>query len=58
VALSTGKYFTPRGISLEGVGITPDVEITLDEETAAKVYYGQLDPMEDPQILAALELWK
>lgn len=58
VALSTGKYFTPKGISLEGVGITPDVEIILDEETATEVYYGRLDPMEDPQILAALELCK
>lgn len=25
VAISTGKYFTPKGVSLAGVGITPDV---------------------------------
>lgn len=56
VALSTGKYFTPKGISLEGVGITPDVEVTVDEETYWKIYYNQLPPEEDPQILAALEL--
>lgn len=55
VGLSIGKYYTPKGVSLAGVGITPDVSISLDEETAAKLYYGQLDPMEDPHILAAIE---
>ena len=58
VALSTGKYFTPKGISLEGVGITPDVEVTVDEETYSLIYYSQLPPEEDPQIQAALELLK
>lgn len=55
VALSIGKYYTPKGVSLEGVGITPDVELILDEKTAVAVYYNQLEPMEDPQILAALD---
>ena len=55
VALSIGKYFTPNGVSLEGVGITPDVEVLVDEETALSIYYGQMPVMEDPQILAALE---
>lgn len=55
VGLSIGKYYTPKGVSLAGVGITPDVIIELDEETAAKLYYGQLDPTEDPHILAAIE---
>lgn len=54
VALSIGKYFTPNGISLEGVGITPDVEVPVDEETALAIYYNQMAPEEDPQILAAL----
>lgn len=54
VGLSIGKYYTPKGVSLAGVGITPDVQIVLDDETAAKVYYGQLPPMEDPHILAAI----
>lgn len=58
VALSTGKYVTPQGISLEGVGITPDVEVTVDEDTEMKIYYGQLLPEEDPQILAAMEALK
>lgn len=58
VALSIGKYFTPKDISLEGVGITPDVEVTVDEETMLSIYYGQLEPEEDPQILAAIEALK
>ena len=37
VALSTGKYFTPKGISLEGVGITPDVEI--DSPSYSRLVY-------------------
>ncbi len=54
VAVSTGKYFTPKGVSLEGVGITPDVEIAITEEMAAQVYAGNLPPEEDLQIIAAI----
>ncbi len=55
VSLSVGKYFTPGGVSLEGVGIIPDIQIEVDEEMAALIYYGQLAPEEDPQIQAAVE---
>lgn len=56
VGLSVGKYFTPKGVSLsEAGGITPDVEISVTEEEAFGIYAGTLDPMEDPQVLAALE---
>lgn len=58
VVLSTGKYFTPEGRSLIGVGVTPDVEIAVDDETEAGIYAGILDPMEDPQILAAIDAIK
>lgn len=58
VGLSVGKYYTPSGLSLEGVGITPDVEVTVDEETYSKIYYGQLTPSEDPQLQAAVEALK
>ena len=37
------------------MGITPDVVVEVDEETAAAIYYGTLDPEEDPQIRAAVE---
>lgn len=54
VALSIGKYFTPKGISLEGVGIQPDVEASVDQDTYVKIYYDQLSPEEDPQLQAAI----
>ena len=54
VALSTGKYFTPKGVSLEGVGITPDILSTVDEETYWQIYYNQIPPEEDPQIAVAI----
>lgn len=58
VAISTGKYFTPNGISLEGVGLTPEVYVEVDSATAAAIYAGNVDPMEDPQILAAIAALK
>lgn len=58
VGLSVGKYYTPDGRSLDGIGVTPDVEVTVDEETYISIYYGQLGWEEDPQILAAIEALK
>lgn len=58
VTLSIGKYYTPDGNSLAGVGLTPDVEVTVDEETAAQIFYDKLEPMEDPQILGAINALK
>ena len=55
LALSVGKYFTPKGRSLEGAGIQPDVPVTVDADTAAAIYYDLLKPEEDPQIQAARE---
>lgn len=55
VGLSTGKFFTSQGNNLEGVGIVPDVEVAVDQETAAAIYSGTLTPEEDPQLQAALE---
>lgn len=54
VNLSIGKYYTPKGISLAGVGLTPEVEVPVDDDTAASIYYGTLAPEEDPQIQAAI----
>ena len=58
VGLSTGKYFTPKGRNLAGVGVTPDVAVPVEQETAALIYYNRLTPQEDPQIQAALECLK
>ena len=55
VNLSTGKYFTPSGVNLtEAGGLTPDVEVPVDGETAALIYAQVLEPAEDPQIQAAV----
>lgn len=55
VGISVGKYYTPNGISLAEVGgITPDVEVAVTAEEASAIYAGTLDPMEDPQVLAAI----
>ena len=55
VALSSGKYFTPKGVSLAEVGgLTPDIPVEVDEETARKIITRQISPMEDPQIQAAV----
>lgn len=58
VGLSVGKYTTPNGVSLADVGITPDIEVEVDEELFAQIYYGNVEPMDDPQILAALDALK
>lgn len=58
VALSVGKYYTPSGVSLAGVGVTPDQWVEADEETESAIYYGTLSPSEDPYIQAAVKLLK
>ncbi len=58
VTLSIGKYYTPKGESLAGVGLTPDVEKVVDEETANKISDGTLAPEEDPHIQAAINALK
>lgn len=56
VALSTGRYYTPNGVSLSDVGgLTPNVEVEIDDETAARLYGGILPYEEDPQLQAAIE---
>ena len=56
VGLSVGKYFTPNGVCLADVGgLTPDVVVEVDDETAYAIYAGTLEPMDDPQIAAAVE---
>ena len=58
VGLSVGKYTTPNGNSLVGVGITPDIVVEVDEETDFMIYAGVLDPADDPQIQAAVGVLK
>lgn len=58
VALSIGEYFTPKGKNLAGEGITPEVIVPVDEQTANGIYYGTLASEEDPQIKAAIKALK
>ena len=58
VGLSVGRYTTPNGVNLDGVGIAPDVEVQVDEELFWQIYYGNVDWSEDPQVLAAVEVLK
>ncbi len=58
VAISTGKYCTPKGESLEGVGITPAYIVEVSGELAAQIAAGMLEYSEDPQIMKAIEVLK
>ncbi len=54
VSISVGKYYTPKGVSLTGTGITPDIVVDLDDEQFYALYAGTLAPEDDPQLQAAL----
>lgn len=59
VGLSVGAYYTPKGVSLAEVGgLVPDVTVEVDEQMAEKIYTGIIEPMDDPQVLAALQALK
>ena len=58
MGLSIGKYTTPKGVSLADVGITPEVLVEVDEETAFQIYAGTLAPEDDPVIQAAAKMLK
>ena len=52
--LTNARYFTPNGECIDGVGITPDIEIKLPEELAGKMFL--LTPEEDPQLSEAIQV--
>ena len=54
VNVSTGKYYTPDGDSLAGVGITPDKVIELSDEDYLAVYYGTMEHADDAQLQEAI----
>ena len=56
VVLSVGRYTTPHGVNLDGVGIAPDVEVLVEEALYWQIYAGNVPPQEDPQIQAALQV--
>ena len=52
--ISIGKYYTPQGRSLTDVGVTPDEEVALDDESYMELYYGRLSAENDAQLQAAI----
>jgi len=55
VVITIATYFTPSGECIHGVGITPDVEVTVAEEYR-KLTPDQIPEGEDAQLAKALEL--
>lgn len=54
VAVSTGHYQTPNGVTLADVGVTPDVIVEVDEETYLDLYYEKVEKADDAQLQAAI----
>ena len=59
VNLSVGKYYTPNCVELAAVGgLTPQVLVEVDDETASLIYSDLLEPADDPQLQAAVQALK
>lgn len=56
MGVSTARYCTGNGVSLIGVGITPDITLSLSEEQEAQLAAGILAPAEDLQLQALIGL--
>lgn len=54
IAISTGHYQTPHGVTLAGVGVTPDVIVEVDDETYLDLYYEKIAREDDAQLQAAI----
>jgi carboxyl-terminal processing protease len=60
--LTTAKYFTPKGRSIHGKGITPDIVVELPKDDKARERLPSADPLEDlkkdVQVQRALDVIK
>lgn len=56
--VTSARYYTPSEECIQGIGITPDMVIELNEEQQKKYDNGKLDYYEDPQMLKAIETIK
>lgn len=52
IKVTVSRYFTPRGVCIHGVGVTPDIEIDLAEELKQLVV---IEHAQDNQLQAAVE---
>lgn len=56
VKVTISKYYTPNGISIQGVGIEPDITVELPEELQMSV--AQIKEEDDVQLQKAIEVIK
>ena len=54
IAISTGHYQTPNGVTLDGIGVTPDIIVEVDEDTYLDLYYEKVEKADDAQLQAAI----
>ena len=54
IRLTIAKYFTPNGISIHGVGLTPDFVVEMDREYSRRI--DELPHEEDVQLQIALRM--
>ncbi|NMA38311.1 MAG: PDZ domain-containing protein, partial [Papillibacter sp.] len=54
IHISAMEYYTPKGESLAGVGLTPDIEVKMEYEDWVKLYRGTLAHKDDKQLQAAI----
>ena len=52
IKITVSRYFTPNGVCIHGTGITPDVEVDLDEDLKTKL---TIEKDEDNQLQTAIE---
>jgi carboxyl-terminal processing protease len=54
IHISSMEYYTPKGESLAGVGLSPDIEIDMAHDDWVKLYKGSLRHEDDKQLQAAV----
>lgn len=58
VAVSTGHYQTPHGVTLANVGVTPDEIVEVDNKTYLELYKEDVAVKDDAQLQAAIKAVK
>lgn len=58
VAVSTGHYQTPHGVTLANVGVTPDEIVEVDNKTYLELYKEAVSVKDDAQLQAAIKAVK
>lgn len=54
VKVTIAKYYTPNGVCIDGIGITPDYVVEMDDELSMKIQ--SLELSEDVQLQKAIEV--